>query len=125
MCVCDLTGLVRERGDRVDAAFARPVSVAGVVRHRVPPRDLGHVTDCVEAPLARSWPDLVFSVPLRGSGVASVARMWCQVFPVSRPVPSGDAIEIAVSVRIFTTADAGCGCHVFELDVTALSAECQ
>jgi len=28
-CVCDLTGLARERGDRVDTTFAKPVLVAG------------------------------------------------------------------------------------------------
>jgi hypothetical protein len=49
-CVCDLTGFVRERGDSVDAPFARPVSVAGTVRQSVPPRDMGHATDCVGHP---------------------------------------------------------------------------
>ncbi len=114
MCVCDLTGFVRERGDSVDAAFARPVLVAGVVCHRVPPGGLGHVTDCVGAPLARSWPDLVFSAPLRSSGVALVTRLCFRVFAVFRPAPSGDAIEIAASDRISTAADAGCGGHVYK-----------
>ena len=123
--MCDLTRFVRQRGDGVDAVFAGPVLVAGVVRHRVPPRDLGHVTDRVEAPLARSWPDLVFSAPLQSSGVALVMRLWCRVFVVPRPVPSSDAIEIAASGRISAEANAGCGCHVYGIDVTALSAECQ
>ena len=56
MCVCVLRVSVRERGDSVDAAFAGPVLVAGAVRHSVPPRDLGHVTDCAEGPLPQSWP---------------------------------------------------------------------
>ena len=116
MCVCDLTGLVRGRGDIVDAAFAGPVLVARVVRHRVPPRDLGHVTDCVRAPLARSWPFLAFSAPFLGSGVALVTPLSFRVFVVSRPVPSGDAIEIAASGPVSTLTDASCGCHVYGID---------
>ena len=57
-CVCDLTGFVRERGDSVDAEFARPVSVAEAVRHRVPPRDLVHVTDGGDRTLAQSWQNI-------------------------------------------------------------------
>ena len=76
-------------------------------------------------PLARSWPDGEFCAPLRGSGVGIVTRLSFRVFVVSRPVPSGDAIEIAASGHVSTAADAGCGCHLYELDAATLSAECQ
>jgi len=83
------------------------------------------MTDCVEAPLARSWPDLVFSAPLRGSGVAIVMGLWFRVFVVLKPAPSGDAIEIAVSGPVSTATVAGCGGHFYEIDATTLSPECQ
>ena len=79
----------------------------------------------MEAPLARSRPDLVFSAPLQGSGVALVTRLSFRVFVMSRPVPSDDASEIAASDRISAEANAGCGGHIHELDAATLSAECQ
>ena len=44
---------------------------------------------------------------------------------VSTPAPSDDAIEIAASGPVSTANDAGCGCHVYGIDATTLSAECQ
>ena len=44
---------------------------------------------------------------------------------VSQPPPSSDAIGVAASGCVSAAIDAGCGCHIDELDVTALSAECQ
>ena len=120
-----LTGFVRERGDSVDAAFARPVSIAGAVRHRVPPRDLDHVTHCVEAPLARSWPDLTFCIAFPDSRVETATRVWRRVSVVSGPATTSDAIRMAASGRVSTATDAGGRCHVDEIDVTTLSAKCQ
>ena len=84
----------------MDAAFARPVSVAGTVRHRVPPRDLGHGTDCVEAPLARSWQNIDIRT-LHGEVAFFVASENSNVTDVGRAFHS-------------------CG-----IDTTTLSAECQ
>ena len=125
-CVCDLTGFVHERGCQCSKLCSRGVFlVAGVVRHRVPPRYLGHVTHCVEAPLARSWPVLVFSAPMRGSGVALVMRLWFGGFVVSGPATTSDAIRIAASGRVSTATDASGRCRVHGIDVTALSPKCQ
>ena len=99
-CVWYLTGSVRERGASVDAVFAGPVLVAGVVRHRSPPRDLGHVTDCVEAPLARSWQNIDIRT-LHGEVDFFVVSENSNVTDVGRVVHS-------------------CG-----IDTTTLSAECQ
>ena len=52
-------------------------------------------------------------------------RLWCRVFVVLRPVPSGDANEIVASGRISAEANAGCGCHLYGIDAATLSAECQ
>jgi hypothetical protein len=45
--------------------------------------------------------------------------------PGVEPAPSGDAIEIAASSHVSTVTVAGCGCHVYGIDATTLSAECQ
>ncbi len=67
----------------------------------------------------------MFSAPLRRSGAKLVTRLSFRVFVVSRPVPSGDAIENAACCRISAATDAGCGCHVYGIDAATLSAECQ
>jgi hypothetical protein len=51
--------------------------------------------------------------------------LWLRVFVASRPVPSGHAIEIAASGHVSTATDASCGGHVYGIDATTLSAECQ
>jgi hypothetical protein len=83
------------------------------------------VTDRGEAPLARSWPDLVFCIAFPDSGVETATRVWCRVSVVSGPATTTDAIRIATSGRVSTATDAGGRCHVFEIDATALSAKCQ
>jgi hypothetical protein len=60
-----------------------------------------------------------------GFRVETVTCLWLRVFVISRLAPSGDAIEIAVSGRISAETNAGCGCHLYELDAATLSAECQ
>ncbi len=44
---------------------------------------------------------------------------------VSRTATSSDAIEVAASGWVSALIDAGCGGHIYELDVTALSSKCQ
>lgn len=44
---------------------------------------------------------------------------------VFKPAPTGDAIRIAASGRVTAATNAGGRCHVYEVEVIALSPKCQ
>ena len=77
-CVWYLTGFGAKRAcspTSASSCIGRGSVLSVMPWHLVPPRDLSHVTDCVEAPLARSWPNLVFCIAFPDSGVKAHSRV--------------------------------------------------